>query len=96
MYSFCVFLFEDGIILRVKIIRKVWKLILPVFLIFFGTLLVFPGLVADVQDCRIGDWPTIILITLFSVSDTISRVSMPLSLTRLLSFNRCLLSYQSV
>ena len=75
MIPFYLPLFQDGVVRRLRLIRKIWKLALSVFLTFLVTLLVFPGLISDVQYCTLGDWPPIILITLFSFTDAISRVS---------------------
>ena len=59
---------------RYRILKKIWQPFLSVFLIFFVTLLVFPSITSDVQYCKIGDWPIVIHISLFSFSDTIARV----------------------
>ena len=44
-----------------------------IFANYFVTLLVFPGLVSEVQYCRIGDWTPIILIAVFHVSDFVAK-----------------------
>ena len=54
--------------------KKIWWHMLSVFLIFFVTLLVFPGITSDVQYCQIGDWTIIIHISLYEFSNTIARV----------------------
>ena len=54
--------------------KKIWWHMLSVFLIFFVTLLVFPGITSDVQYCQIGDWTIIIHILLYEFSNTIARV----------------------
>ena len=59
---------------RYRILKKIWQPFLSVFLIFFVTLLVFPSIISDVQYCKIGNWPIVIHISLFSFSDTIARV----------------------
>ena len=61
--------------LRVKVILKLWKLLLALFLIFKVTLLVFPGITTDVQYCAIRDWSPVILVLVFNTSDFTGRVS---------------------
>ena len=73
-YFFSYFTLPDGLFLRYRIVKKIWRHMLSVFLIFFVTLLVFPGITSDVQYCQIGDWTIIIHVSLFNFSDTITRV----------------------
>ena len=55
--------------------REIWKLIVAVFSSFLITLVVFPGLISEVQFCRIGNWAPVILVTVFSASDFTAKVS---------------------
>ena len=59
---------------KVLAIRSVWKLVITVYIVFFVTLAVFPGISSEVQYCTVGDWMPIILITTFNLSDCVSRV----------------------
>lgn len=60
--------------MRLGVMAEIWKLLVAVFSSFFITLLVFPGLVSEVQYCAIGDWAPILLVTVFSVTDLITKV----------------------
>lgn len=40
---------------------------------YFVTLLLFPGLISEVQYCEIGDWMPIILITTFNFTDFVAK-----------------------
>ena len=55
-------------------IMKLWKLLLTVFIVFKVTLLVFPGITSQVQNCSISDWSPVILVLAFNTTDFISRV----------------------
>lgn len=59
----------------VRVVKQIWKVALSVFITLFVTLLVFPGLSSDIQDCSISDWPPVINAAVFNVFDMISRVS---------------------
>ena len=59
---------------KVFVIRRVWKLAITVYIVFFVTLMVFPGISSEVQYCTVGDWMPIILIATFNLSDCVSRV----------------------
>lgn len=71
--------------MRFRILKKIWKYALQVFMIFFVTLLIFPGLSSIVQDCSITNWPPVILTAVFSFMDFISRVSYTLLICHTLS-----------
>lgn len=63
-----------GLCVRLSIIKEIWQLIIAVFSSYLITLLVFPGLVSEVQYCPIGDWVPVILVTVFNVTDFIAKV----------------------
>ena len=63
-----------GLRVRLGIMAEIWQLLVAVFSIFLVTLLVFPGLVSEVQHCSIGDWAPIILVTVFNVTDLAAKV----------------------
>ena len=54
---------------------EIWQLLVAVSGTYFITLLVFPGLVSQVQYCSIGDWTPILLVTVFNVPDLIAKVA---------------------
>ena len=67
-------LVPEAVVLRVKLIGLIWRLMVAIFMNYVVTLLVFPGLVSEVQYCRVGDWMPVILITVFNFTDFIAKV----------------------
>ena len=65
--------FVDGLRIRWAIVKQIWKLMIAIYVNYFVTLLLFPGLVSEVQYCRIGDWTPIILIAVFNVTDFVAK-----------------------
>ena len=58
---------------RWVVTKQIWSLMIAIFANYFITLLVFPGLVSEVQFCEIGDWMPVILIAVFNMTDFISK-----------------------
>ena len=58
---------------RWNVVKQIWKLMVAIFANYFVTLLVFPGLVSEVQYCPIGDWMPIILIAVFNATDFVAK-----------------------
>lgn len=54
-------------------VSQIWPLIGAVFAGYFVTLLLFPGLVAEVQNCTLGSWTPILLIAIFNYTDFIAK-----------------------
>ena len=63
----------DGLRTRWNVVKQIWKLMVAIFANYFVTLLVFPGLVSEVQYCPIGDWMPIILIAVFNATDFVAK-----------------------
>ena len=63
-----------GLLLRWKVVQEIWLLLVAVFVAFFLTLLLFPGLVSLVQYCPIGDWTPILLVAVFNIPELIAKV----------------------
>ena len=62
-----------GLRTRWNVVKQIWKLMVAIFANYFVTLLVFPGLVSEVQYCPIGDWMPIILIAVFNATDFVAK-----------------------
>ena len=62
-----------GLKTRWEVVKQIWRLTIAIFANYFVTLLVFPGLVSEVQYCRIGDWTPIVLIAVFNVTDFVAK-----------------------
>jgi hypothetical protein len=65
--------FVAGLRTRWTVVKQIWKLMVAIFANYFVTLLVFPGLVSEVQYCPIGDWMPIILIAVFNATDFVAK-----------------------
>ena len=68
-----------GLLLRWGVVVEIWQLLVAVFVSFFLTLLLFPGLVSLVQYCPTGDWTPILLVAVFNVPELIAKVVMSAS-----------------
>lgn len=66
----------DGLRVRWNVMIEIWQLQVSVFVSYFITLLVFPGLVSLIQYCDIKDWTPILLVTMFNIPDLIAKVMM--------------------
>ena len=62
-----------GLKTRWTVVKQIWKLMVAIFANYFVTLLVFPGLVSEVQYCAIGDWMPLILIAVFNATDFVAK-----------------------
>ena len=65
--------FMRGLKIRWVVVKQIWSLMIAIFANYFVTLLVFPGLVSEVQFCEIGDWMPVILIAVFNATDFVSK-----------------------
>ena len=76
--------FVKGLWTRWIVVTQIWKLMIAIFANYFVTLLVFPGLVSEVQFCQIGDWMPVILIAVFNLFDFVAKwlALLPWSLRR--------------
>lgn len=55
--------------------RKLWRYALAVFINYWVTLSIFPGVLAeDISSKLLGSWFTIVLITLFNCADSVGRM----------------------
>ncbi len=56
-----------------RVFRQIWPLIVAIFSTYFVTLLLFPGLLSEVQSCHLGSWAPILIIAIFSTTDFIAK-----------------------
>ena len=56
-----------------RVVSQIWPLIGAIFTAYFVTLLLFPGLLSEVQDCHLGSWAPIFIIAIFSITDFIAK-----------------------
>ncbi len=56
-----------------RVVAQIWPLMGAIFITYFVTLLLFPGLLAEVQDCSLGSWTPVLLIAIFNLIDFIAK-----------------------
>ena len=59
---------KDGLILRVRVAKKIWKLMLGILNVYFTTFLLYPGLTSVVHSTWPDGWLAVVLITAFNLS----------------------------
>ena len=52
---------------------QIWPLVIAGFITATVTLLLFPGLVSEIQDCSLGSWTPVLLVLIFNANETIGR-----------------------
>eukprot|EP00117_Sycon_ciliatum_P017676 scpid45487/ scgid3602/ Equilibrative nucleoside transporter 4; Solute carrier family 29 member 4 len=68
---------KDGMKMRWRITKLIWKWALAIFLNQGMTLLMFPGLFVKVPWHNIGDWTPVILIAVFNYCDLLGKATGP-------------------
>ena len=69
-------LFDSAAIrLRWMLMKIIWPFMVAVFVNFFLTLLLFPGITTLVQECSLGGWTPIILVVVFNTTDLVGKVN---------------------
>lgn len=56
-----------------RVVVQIWPLIGSIFTTYFVTLLVFPGLLSEVQNCFLGSWTPVIIIAIFNCIDLVVK-----------------------
>ena len=59
---------------RVDIIRRLPRLVAAIFLTYFVTLALFPGVLSQVPSPEWGDWLPIVLISVFNLFDLVGKI----------------------
>lgn len=57
--------------------REIWQLIVAIFVAYVVTLMLFPGIISEVQYDPIGTWTPVLLVAVFNLTDLIAKVSPP-------------------
>ena len=55
--------------------REIWQLIVAIFVAYVVTLMLFPGLISEIQYTPIGTWTPVLLVAIFNLTDLIAKVS---------------------
>lgn len=64
-----------GIRVRLQVMREIWQLIVAIFVAYVVTLMLFPGLISEIQYNPIGTWTPVLLVAIFNLTDLIAKVS---------------------
>ena len=67
----------DAVQVRLQLMREIWQLIVAIFVAYVVTLMLFPGIISEVQYDPIGTWTPVLLVAVFNLTDLIAKVSPP-------------------
>ena len=70
---------KEGLKLRLKVSKKIWKLMLGILNVYFVTNLLYPGVASVIQSSWPHGWFPVILITAFNLSDLLGTLTTGLS-----------------
>ena len=70
---------KEGLTLRLRVSRKIWKLMLGILNVYFTTMLLYPGVTSIIQSSWRDGWLPVILITAFNLSDFLGTLTTGLS-----------------
>ena len=70
-----VFLSVAAVKVRLVVTRQIWRLIVAIFITYLVTLMLFPGLISEVQYGPLSDWTPVLLVAVFNLTDFITKVS---------------------
>lgn len=55
--------------------KIIWKQMLAIFLCYFVTLSIYPGVLSDLVSPRFGTWMPVLVMTVFNLFDLMGKVS---------------------
>lgn len=64
-----------GYKLRKEVSKIIWKQMLAIFLCYFVTLSIYPGVLSDLVSPRFGTWMPVLVMTVFNLFDLMGKVS---------------------
>ncbi|XP_050533038.1 equilibrative nucleoside transporter 4 isoform X2 [Daktulosphaira vitifoliae] len=65
---------KNGYLLRVEVSKLIWKQMLSIFLCYFVTLSIYPGVLSDLMSPRFGTWMSVLVMTVFNVFDLMGKI----------------------
>lgn len=66
---------KGGYKLRREVSKIIWKQMLAIFLCYFVTLSIYPGVLSDLVSPRFGTWMPVLVMTVFNLFDLMGKVS---------------------
>lgn len=64
-----------GYKLRKEVSKIIWKQMLAIFLCYFVTLSIYPGVLSDLVSPRFGTWMPVLVMTVFNLFDLMGKVN---------------------
>jgi len=65
----------DGCTIRIIVSGFIWKQMLSIFLCYFVTLSIYPGVLSDLISPRFGTWMPVLVMTVFNLFDLMGKVN---------------------
>ncbi|VVC32686.1 Equilibrative nucleoside transporter,Major facilitator superfamily domain [Cinara cedri] len=66
--------FKNGYNMRKEVSKVIWKQMLAIFLCYFVTLSIYPGVLSDLVSPRFGTWMPVLVMTVFNVFDLLGKL----------------------
>ncbi|XP_060838761.1 equilibrative nucleoside transporter 4 isoform X1 [Rhopalosiphum padi] len=66
--------FKSGYKLRREVSKIIWKQMLAIFLCYFVTLSIYPGVLSDLVSPRFGTWMPVLVMTVFNLFDLMGKL----------------------
>ncbi|XP_050435902.1 equilibrative nucleoside transporter 4 isoform X2 [Adelges cooleyi] len=66
--------FKNGYLLRFEVSKLIWKQMLAIFLCYFVTLSIYPGVLTDLISPRFGTWMPVLVMTVFNLFDLLGKI----------------------
>lgn len=68
-------LFLDGLRARWNVTRKIYPYMVSIFLVYFTTLCLYPGIASEIQSCYMGYWMPMLMMIDFNCADAIGNLT---------------------
>ena len=83
--SFLLFTVSDGVLRRLSICRTIWPHMLAMALTYMVTLSLYPGVETLLTSCSLGAWTSLVLMSVFNVTDLLGKMTASMSSIQALS-----------
>ncbi|XP_056633979.1 equilibrative nucleoside transporter 4 isoform X1 [Diorhabda sublineata] len=66
--------FKEGMRARWTVIQKIYPYMVSIFLVYFTTLCLYPGITSEVVSCHMGQWMPMLMMIDFNCADVIGKL----------------------
>ena len=66
---------SDGVLRRLSICRVIWPQMLAMALTYLVTLSLYPGVETLLTSCSLGAWTSLVLMSVFNVTDLLGKMT---------------------